>query len=141
MKKRMARMKMNNAHGPGIGIGQDGFGSESGNNLSVAVNNFRKGLVPGDSLEFSLSFRPGPFHGMEKPERRVDTLRIMPHFCTNGAPGERMLGISSYGKHTVILYSHKETAGVGAIVRTNGAFELNHGIYLQFLRGLFLLPG
>ena len=43
-----------------------------------------------------------------------------------------MLGVSPYGKHTAILYSHEESAGVGAIVWTDGAFELDHGdLYLH----------
>ena len=127
MKKRVACMKVNNAHGPRIGIGQNGFGPELGDDLPVPENNFSEGLVPGDTLEFSLAFPTGSFHGMKKAKRRVNALGIMSYFCADGSPGERMLGISSYGKHAVICYSYKETAGVRAIVRTDGALELDHG--------------
>jgi hypothetical protein len=103
----MAGMEVDHPHGPGIGVGKDGFRTKICDNLTVAVDDFVQRLVPGYLPEFPGALVALAPERVEDPKRGVHPLRIVGHFDADSPAGEGVIRVSPDGNHTTILDPHQ----------------------------------
>jgi hypothetical protein len=126
VEEGMTCVKLDNAHGPGIGIGEDGLCPTIGDDLFIAIHDFSEGLVPRNGHERPLPLFPHPFQGAKYAKRGVNALSVVSDLHADGAPGKGMVRVSFDRHHPPTLHPHKEAAGVRAVVRAHRAFIDNH---------------
>src|SRR5580704_19669799 len=76
MKETMRPGEVQQSHGAGVTVGQNGLGAEIVRRAFQPGGDGIQGFVPGNSLEFSFAFRASSLLRIEQAVRRVFALQI-----------------------------------------------------------------
>src|SRR6202162_2423698 len=136
--------------GSAVGIRQNRFAAELGNDLAEALSDLVQSFIPrnalpglcGDSCPFDklragsrLSMRSeaplrrppfcrNPAHGIQHAVRRIHAVQVLRHFRTQKSACYRMPRIPLNLRGAATLYGDQHSASVGAVVRTRGMDHL-----------------
>ncbi len=83
------------AHGAGVAVGQDGLGAELGGDGAEAGGDGVEGFVPGDALEAAFAFGADAALGIEQAAGGVFALQVLRHFAAEEAAGDGMGGVAA----------------------------------------------
>ena len=119
VKQSVQSIMLDNAHGAGIGIRQDGFGTTIGNNRLPPFSNLRQGLVPGNGCKLAASLGPGPLQRHRQAARRMDGPFIMGHLRAQRPARKRMGPIAGDGHDAAVVDRNDKPAGIGAVIRAD----------------------
>lgn len=123
-----------------IGIGQNRFAAELGDNLLIAARDCVERFVPGNPLPYlggpaigRDAFRPDSPHRIQHTIGRVHAIQILRYLGAEEPLGYGMCGIALNFCRLPIFYRDEHTAGVRTIVRTGGVNDFLHfaRLYVQ----------
>jgi len=93
-KRRVHAGAIEQAHGAGIGVWQDGFGSVFGGDLFEIRGDGVEGGVPGDGFELAGALRAGATEGCEEARGVVDAIEVVGDLGAEEALGDGVVGIA-----------------------------------------------
>ena len=114
------------AHGAGVAVGQDGFGAELVRDRAQAFGDGVERFVPGDALEASRALGAHAALRIEQPLRVIFALEILRHFAAEEAARYGVVRIAAQTGGMVVLHGDQERAAVRAIQRTHGMTDFGH---------------
>ena len=123
---------LDDAHGTGIRIGQDGFGTGFGDDGLPGPGYFCQGLVPGNGRELAASLGANPLQRRRQAARRMDGPLIMGHLRAQRPARKGMGLVAGNGYDAAAVDRHDEPAGIGAVIRTDRCTGF-HGITSCFV--------
>ena len=113
-------------HGPGVAIGQDGFGAELGGDGLEARGDGVQRIIPGDALEAAFAFGADAALRIEQALGVILALQILRHFAAEKAAGDGVGRIAAQFRAAAVFHRDHERTAIGAIERTHGVTGFGH---------------
>ena len=126
VEEGVAGVALHQAHGAGVGVGQDRLGAVLGDDPPPAVGDALDGLVPGDGGEGAAALGPGGQQGGGEPARGMHRVLVAGHLGAEGAPAVGVVRVAPHRHGAALRHLHQQAAGVGAVEGAGGAVR-GHG--------------
>ena len=110
---------LNDTHGAGIGIRQDGFSTHIGHDGLPPFSNLRQGLLPGNGCKLAASLWAGPLQWRNQTARRMDGPLVMSHLWAQSPACKRMGPIAGDRYDAIVIDGHDEAASIRAVIRAD----------------------
>ena len=123
-KARCHRLPLQQAHGAGVAVRQDGLRIARRDGLQP-LRNVAQRLVPAHALELAAALGAGALHREQHPLGVLHPLRVAGDLGAQRAVGGRVVRVALDADHPVVGHGDAHSAGVGAVVRAGAA----HGTF------------
>ena len=130
---------LNDTHGAGIGIRQDGFSTHIGHDGLPPFSNLRQGLLPGNGGKLAASLWAGPLQWRNQTERRMDSPLVMSHLRAQSPACKRMGPIADDRYDAIVIDGHDEAASIRAVIRADRCTRFQSITSCSWLLGAVLL--
>ena len=138
VEEGVTAVSLDEPHGPGVGVGEDGLRAMAADDLPPAAGDGRDRLVPGNRAELPGPLGPGADEGGGEAAGGVDRPLVVEHLGAEEAAGVGVLAVAGHPDGLPVLDLHQQAAGVGAVVGADGALDFGGHGNLLVLDGVLL---
>ena len=130
-ESRRHRFALDQSHRAGVRIGEDRLWTISGiDDRLQALRDQADRFVPSRAAKFSFTLFADANLRIEQPLFVIGALEVFRDFGAQKSLGERMVAIAGDFDRPPVLDRHQHRAGIGTIVRADGADDFGHEVIL-----------
>ncbi len=118
---------LEDAHGAGIGVRQDGLGAVGGDDVGEARGDLVEGFIPGDAAELAGTLGAGALEGVLEAIGMVVAIEILCYFAAEEALGDGVGGVAleASGATGGGIDLNEHGASIGAIESADGGVPVS----------------
>ena len=113
-------------HGSGVAIGQDGLGSEFICDGAQTAGDGIQRFVPGDALEAPLALGPDAALRIEQASRRIFAFEVLRHFTAEKSAGHGMRGVAAELGGVAVVDGDQQGTAIRTVECADGTADFRH---------------